>query len=50
MRRDRDEAREAVNEPGRRPTPLRLGIWVVVGALAIYLIVNGLLGIMAKGG
>jgi hypothetical protein len=34
----------------RRPTLLRLAIWVVVGGLAVFLIVNGALGIMAKGG
>jgi hypothetical protein len=39
-----------VTDKGRRPTLLRLAIWIVVGGLAIYLIVNGVLGIMAKGG
>jgi hypothetical protein len=33
-----------------RPTLLRLVIWIVLGALAVWLIVNGLLGMMAKGG
>ncbi len=33
-----------------RPTLLRLTIWIVVGALAVYLVINGLLGIAAKGG
>jgi hypothetical protein len=36
--------------PGRRPTPTRLLVWIVVGAIAVYLIVNGLIGILAKGG
>jgi len=39
-----------VNDRGRRPSPLRLAIWIVVGAFAVYLIVNGLLGIAGKGG
>jgi len=39
-----------VTDKGRRPTLLRLAIWIVVGGLAVYLIVNGALGIVAKGG
>jgi len=34
----------------RRLTPQRVAIWVVVGAIAVYLIVNGLIGIAVKGG
>ena len=37
-------------DKGRRPTTLRLTIWIIVGGFAVYLIVNGALGIMAKGG
>ena len=38
-------------EPLRRgPSPTRILIWVVVAGVAIYLIVNGLLGVAQKGG
>ena len=33
-----------------RLTPLRLTIWLVVGAVGVYLVVSGVLGIIAKGG
>ncbi|HTL40787.1 MAG TPA: hypothetical protein VL294_04890 [Pseudolysinimonas sp.] len=33
-----------------RPTALRLTIWLVVGAIGVYLVVSGVLGIIAKGG
>jgi hypothetical protein len=36
-------------QPGRRPTALRIAIWVVVGVVAVVLIVLGLIGIAVKG-
>lgn len=36
--------------PGVRPTLARVVVWVVVGALALFLIVNGLIGVVQKGG
>lgn len=36
---------------GRKgPTATRIVIWVVAGGAAVYLIVNGLIGIVQKGG
>jgi hypothetical protein len=38
-------------EPQRRgPSPTRILIWVVVGGIAIYLIINGVIGVVQKGG
>jgi hypothetical protein len=34
----------------QRPTATRIAIWVIVGAVGIYLVVSGVLGIIAKGG
>jgi hypothetical protein len=36
--------------PGPRPTALRIAIWVIVGAVAVVLIVLGLIGVAVKGG
>ena len=33
-----------------RVTATRLIIWLVVGAIGVYLVVSGVLGIIAKGG
>jgi hypothetical protein len=38
-----------VTEPGRGPGRARIIVWIVVGALAVYLLVNGILGILEKG-
>lgn len=35
---------------GPKPiTPLRIAIWISVGAVGIFLLVSGILGILAKG-
>jgi hypothetical protein len=34
------------DEKKRRQNQVRIGIWVVVGAIAIYYIVSGLVGIL----
>lgn len=38
--------------PGPSPTPTlaRVVVWVVVGVLALFLIITGLIGVMQKGG
>ncbi|MGN6501605.1 MAG: hypothetical protein ACTHKX_01725 [Pseudolysinimonas sp.] len=36
--------------PDKPLTPLRLTIGLVVGAIGVYLVVSGVLGIIAKGG
>jgi hypothetical protein len=30
-------------------TPLRIAIWILVGAIGVFLLVSGILGILAKG-
>ncbi|MES1212019.1 MAG: hypothetical protein ABUT11_00580 [Leifsonia sp.] len=30
-------------------TPTRIGIWVVVAAIGLYLVISGIVGIIAKG-
>ena len=30
-------------------TPTRIGIWVVVAAIGLYLVISGVIGIIAKG-
>jgi len=30
-------------------TPARIGIWVVVAAIGLYLVISGIVGIIAKG-
>ena len=39
------------DRPGSRPpiTPGRITTWIVVGGIAIFLIVSGITGIVAKG-
>ena len=34
----------------RVPTWRRIAIWVVVGGVGLYLLISGILGIIAKGG
>lgn len=36
-----------MNRP--RLTPLRVTIWIVVGAIGVYLVISGVVGILAKG-
>lgn len=43
-------------EPPRDPkkpgqvTPARIAIWLAVGAIGLYLVITGLVGIIVKGG
>ncbi|MEO5534563.1 MAG: hypothetical protein ABIR17_05465 [Pseudolysinimonas sp.] len=38
------------NPSGPKPiTPLRILIWVAVGAVGVFLLVSGIIGIIAKG-
>jgi hypothetical protein len=36
--------------PSRRPTTLRIAVWIVVGAIALFLIGDGILGLLSRGG
>jgi len=40
-----------VTDPQNKPgiTPTRIGIWVVVSAVGLYMVVSGLLGVFANG-
>jgi len=40
-----DDPREGKN----RITPTRIGIWVVVGGIGLYMIVSGLMGALGGG-
>lgn len=42
----------APKDDGKKPgiTPARIVIWLVVGAVGLYLVASGVLGIIAKGG
>jgi hypothetical protein len=38
-------------DPGRRrPSPARIAIWLVVGAVGVYMLASGVIGIVAAGG
>lgn len=42
-----------MDDPGERKggvTPTRVGIWVVVAGIGLYMIVSGLLGVFSGGG
>lgn len=33
----------------KRPSPTRIGIWVIVSAVAVYMIASGVVGIVGGG-
>jgi hypothetical protein len=37
------------NDP-KKPTPTRIGIWVVVGGIGAYFLLSGIIGIINGGG
>lgn len=37
-------------EKKRGVTPTRIGIWVVVGAIGLYMVVSGVVGALTAGG
>jgi hypothetical protein len=42
-----------MDDPGERKnavTPTRIGIWIVVSAIGLYMIVSGLIGVLGGGG
>jgi hypothetical protein len=41
-----------VPEPDDRPrvSATRIGIWVIVGAIALYMIITGVVGALSSGG
>ena len=36
------------NDP-KKPSPTRVGIWLVVGAVGVYMLLSGIIGIVAGG-
>jgi hypothetical protein len=34
----------------KNPSPARVGIWLVVGAVGVYMLASGVIGIIANGG
>jgi hypothetical protein len=44
-----EPGRSPDRDPGRGPTRLRLIVWIVVGAIALFLIATGVVGILQKG-
>lgn len=39
----------APNDP-RKPSPARVGVWIVVSAVGVFMLVSGIIGIVASGG
>ncbi|MCR2792085.1 hypothetical protein NQ156_03310 [Microbacterium sp. zg.Y625] len=38
-------------DPGKnRPSPARVGIWLVVSAVGLYMLASGIIGIVSAGG
>jgi hypothetical protein len=35
--------------PDERPSPARMTVWIAVGGIGIFLLVSGIIGIIAKG-
>jgi len=40
---------EQTREEKRRQLLIRVAIWIVVGGLGLYLVISGIVGIIAKG-
>ena len=38
-----------MSTPSNRPTPVRVTTWIVVGGIGVFLLVSGIIGIIAKG-
>ena len=38
------------SEDPRKPSPTRGGIWLVVGAIGVYMLLSGVIGIVTSGG
>lgn len=38
-----------MSTPPSRPTPARITTWIVVGGIGVFLLVSGIIGIIAKG-
>jgi hypothetical protein len=34
----------------KKPSPTRVGIWLVVGGVAVYMLASGIIGIVTNGG
>jgi hypothetical protein len=40
---------ELTAEEKRRQLLIRVGVWIVVGGIGLYLVISGIVGIIAKG-
>ncbi|MDP9026632.1 MAG: hypothetical protein M3N46_03635 [Actinomycetota bacterium] len=40
---------ELTPEEKRRQFLIRVGVWIVVGGIGLYLVISGIVGIIAKG-
>ena len=40
---------EPTAEEKRRQLLIRVGVWIVVGGIGLYLVISGIVGIIAKG-
>lgn len=48
-----DGAGDSGGGPGdgpKKPSPARIGIWLVVSAVGVYMLASGVIGIIAGGG
>lgn len=34
----------------KKPSPARVGVWLVVGGIGVYLLASGIIGIVTSGG
>jgi hypothetical protein len=34
----------------KKPSPARVGVWLVVGAVGVYMLASGIIGIVSNGG
>lgn len=37
------------NDP-KKPSPARVGIWIIVGGIGVYMLASGIIGILTSGG
>jgi hypothetical protein len=37
------------NDP-KKPSPARIGIWIIVGGIGVYMLASGIIGILTSGG
>ena len=37
------------DQDSKKPSPARIGIWVVVGGIGLYMLISGIIGIVSGG-